>query len=148
MKRLAGLLFLTVACIAMGCPCSSDEEVTDLPLYEPFTGTIPASMKGYEMYSWREGGDWTFTLITGTNRLKTHDEITAVENEVDGDFLKVTVRSLSGIKSLLDLVPANQSVAWISDPSRVKGFSMPPVGTVNDIKSHCDERQLDLLLIE
>jgi len=34
-------------------------------------------MKGYELYSWQNGSNWNFTLITGTNRTKSFDEIIA-----------------------------------------------------------------------
>jgi hypothetical protein len=42
------------------------------------------SMKGYELYSWREksSGDWYFALLPGTNRLKTYDEITAPQTQL------------------------------------------------------------------
>jgi hypothetical protein len=40
--------------------------------------TAPAAaqaMKGWELYSWREGADWRFAIHLGTNRTKTCDEI-------------------------------------------------------------------------
>jgi hypothetical protein len=37
---------------------------------------LPESMKGYELWSWNEGGTWKYTLITGTNRCKEAEEIT------------------------------------------------------------------------
>jgi hypothetical protein len=43
---------------------------------------LPRSMKGYELYSWREGDGWRFGLITGTNRSKTCAEITGGEERV------------------------------------------------------------------
>ncbi|MEK0337566.1 MAG: hypothetical protein QQN41_09055, partial [Nitrosopumilus sp.] len=44
---------------------------------------IPKSMKGYELYSFpvQSEEEWYFTLITGTNRLKTFPEITSDENK-------------------------------------------------------------------
>ena len=41
---------------------------------------LPHSLKGYELYSWEEEGQWYFTLITGTNRTKTLEEITSKED--------------------------------------------------------------------
>ena len=37
---------------------------------------LPHSMKGYELYSWYEESEdqWFYTLVTGTNRLKTIEE--------------------------------------------------------------------------
>jgi len=46
---------------------------------------FPPSMKGYELYSWEEDNQWHFTLITGTNRTKTMEEITSEE-----DFISET----------------------------------------------------------
>jgi hypothetical protein len=46
---------------------------------------LPRSFKGYELYSWEEEGQWHFTLITGTNRIKTIEEITS-----KGDFISET----------------------------------------------------------
>ena len=42
---------------------------------------LPRSMKGYELYSWyaQQEGEWYYTLITATNRLKTWEEITSQE---------------------------------------------------------------------
>jgi hypothetical protein len=41
---------------------------------------LPHSMKGYELYSWSEDSQWHFTLITGTNRNKTLEEIISNED--------------------------------------------------------------------
>jgi len=43
---------------------------------------LPHSMKGYELYSWLEDGQWHFTLITGTNRNKTVEEIGSREDVI------------------------------------------------------------------
>ena len=40
-------------------------------------------MKGYELYSWKVGTDWNYTLITGTNRPKTFEEVSAATGVVD-----------------------------------------------------------------
>jgi hypothetical protein len=36
---------------------------------------LPAAFKGYELYAWSENGQLAFTLIAGTNRQKTLEEI-------------------------------------------------------------------------
>ena len=45
---------------------------------------LPKSMKGYELYSWQQNGKWRFTLVTGTDRDKTLDEIISGEEQVTG----------------------------------------------------------------
>src|SRR4030042_198608 len=46
---------------------------------------LPTSAKGHELYSWQEDSQWPFTLITGTNRNKTLEEIIANVNTVSAD---------------------------------------------------------------
>ena len=43
---------------------------------------LPHSFKGYELYSWQQDNQWNYTLITGTNRDKTVEEIITGNNTV------------------------------------------------------------------
>ena len=45
---------------------------------------LPHSFKGYEIYSWPQDNLWHYTLITGTNRDKTVQEIITGNNTVSG----------------------------------------------------------------
>lgn len=107
---------------------------------------IPESMKGYEMYSWQENKAWNFTLITGTNRLKTRGEIVACGDKVENGFVKITVRDVPQVKALLSRVPAEQYVTWSSNDRMVPGFSMPANKVVTDIQKHCESLNLHLQL--
>ncbi len=76
------------------------------------------SMKGFDLYAWEKGGNIFFTLLPGTNRKKTSEEIyddkNAVEgmiaienkiNEIDtGEyiFLKPILLDTSDLKPLID----------------------------------------------
>ena len=42
------------------------------------------SMKGFELYAWEKGGNIFFTLLRGTNRKKTSEEIYESKNTVEG----------------------------------------------------------------
>ena len=55
--------------------------------------TPKPAMKGYELYSWRQNGDWRFSLVEGTNRRKSYEEITSD---------KITLKGSSGLKAQLD----------------------------------------------
>ena len=59
MKRVT--LLLIVSLLLAGCCPKADSD--------------SESMKGYELYTWQEGGQWYFALLEGTNRLKTDEEI-------------------------------------------------------------------------
>ncbi|HNS07863.1 MAG TPA: hypothetical protein PKZ26_09900 [Anaerolineaceae bacterium] len=73
---------------------------------------LPASLKGYELYSWQQGKTRVYTLTTGTNRTKSFAEITAAENIWEGDYLKISVASLEELKKLLSRLPAETQVFW------------------------------------
>lgn len=75
------------------------------------TDPLPGSLKGYELYAWQEGGTLSFTLITGTNRQKTLEEITAsTPNTSTGDWIFVRGQGSEALHDLLDRVPAETSV--------------------------------------
>lgn len=72
---------------------------------------LPSSLKGYELYAYREGDVLWFTLITGTNRLKTEDEVRVREAEIiDGDWVVIGVSGLSRLADLVARVPAQVPV--------------------------------------
>ena len=41
-------------------------------------------MKGYELYSWQYGGLWRFSILVGTNREKSLEEIQSPDTALDG----------------------------------------------------------------
>lgn len=86
---------------------------------------LPPSMKGYELYSWRRdpGEAWTYTLINGTNRTKTWDEITASESTTSAEgWMKLTVSGQACLQSVLSRLPEGSQVVWIG-PSAVRASS-------------------------
>jgi hypothetical protein len=61
--------------------------------------------------SWREGDEWYFKLITGTNRTKTLQEI--VNNTDDlSDFVDIRVTGVDALLTLLHKLPDGESVFW------------------------------------
>lgn len=72
---------------------------------------LPRSMKGYELYSWLQDSQWHFTLITGTNRTKTMEEITSAEDYIsEAGWVNVHVVGVDAIKEVLSRLPQNESV--------------------------------------
>lgn len=114
---------------------------------------LPRSMKGYELYSWHdEGGDsWRFTLITGTNRLKTGEEIIAEENQVtQSEWVKITADGMEALTALLKRLPPGTELFWLDD-ERLEGvgeltasITLPEANVVETVDKHC--RQLDIQL--
>ncbi len=77
---------------------------------------LPRSFKGYELYSWEEEGQWHFTLITGTNRTKTMEEITSKEDFIsETGWVKIHVVGADAIKDVLSHLPEGESVFWCDE---------------------------------
>jgi len=75
---------------------------------------LPPTTKGYELYVWDESGALSFTLITGTNRLKTASEITTGADARDGEWVVVHGEGVDALERVLARVPAGTSVALSS----------------------------------
>lgn len=136
------LIFLLFLVSLIGC---ENNGLNEPRIEQP---PLPSSMKGYELYSWKTDGKWNYTLITGTNRNKEYDEITAPDNIENVDWIKISAYDLDGLKQLLSRVPANESISWISAPTRVSGFSMPGFPVVIQIEKHCSSLHLTLQVIK
>jgi uncharacterized protein YceK len=97
---------------------------------------LAGSMKGYELYSWQVGEVWYFSLLVGTNRLKTPDEIFAPETRLEG---------LKALERELDKLPRGERVFWSAQ--RVQNTALPPDEMIDTIRAYCRERGI-LLEIE
>ena len=110
---------------------------------------LPNSMKGYELYSWMENGEWNFTLITGTNRNKTVEEIVADGNIVsEGGWVQIHVKGAEAIKTVLGRLPENEEVFWAGGfrgetPSDIN-FSLPSGQITDDIKQFAESKGVNL----
>jgi len=112
---------------------------------------LPASLKGYELYSWPNGADWNFTLITGTDRTKSMDEIMAPASSVsDGGYVKLSVGSVSDLERLLARLPAGSSILWGGIdlggevPSDMVYLTFPPQSMMDEVAAYCSGHQLTL----
>ncbi len=111
---------------------------------------LPHSMKGYELYSWQQDGQWHFTLITGTNRTKTVDEIvTGDDVERSDGWVVLHAIGEQGAKVLLNRVPAGEFVIWnagnIVNPDNqvTMTFTYPPDDIISDIAAYAAQLGLD-----
>lgn len=67
--------------------CNNQQEKNEIKNSTDTTGksTSPQrSMKGFDMYAWKKDGNIFFTLLPGTNRIKTLEEIYNIKNAVEG----------------------------------------------------------------
>ena len=147
-RSFPGLLFVAAFVLA-GCGQLLQSRATPTAWNSP----LPHSGKGYELYSWpaEEKNEWQFTLITGTNRLKTYKEIVSAEDIVsEGGWVKVSVTGTEDLKTLLGQLPTGESVtwnsrAWLEQVGVPAGsIRLPDKDIVSEIESYC--RRLGLAL--
>ncbi len=82
------------------------------------------SFKGIELYSWKmpSSGQWSFTLLPGTNRNKRCEEISDPRQ---------AIHAIAVLKERIAHLAPGESVFWMTP--KCKGLSMPPDNTRDDI---------------
>jgi len=98
--------------------------------------TLAGSMKGYELYSWQSGERWYYSLLPGTNRIKSFAEISA-EN--------VRLPDTEALMMELGRLPAGEWVYWTTQ--RVPGTGLPAGEILAQVMDYCEQSGL-LLEIE
>jgi hypothetical protein len=120
MKIMQTMLFITlVGTVLAGCGASSQATAT----------SFPESMKGYELYSWQEGGQWKFSLLVGTNREKTLEEIQSAD---------ILLSGVDELTSTLKNIPSGQYITWSSRET----LSLPPDEIRSEVERTCKEQGL------
>jgi hypothetical protein len=90
-------------------------------------------LKGVELYSWRDSkGDWVFALLSGTNRLKTAEEVKAPKNQIAG---------LGKLEKAFARLAIDEKVIW---SHHIEGFEYPPEGTIERIEKLARESRVTL----
>ena len=115
--------------------CGGDASPTPVHIAPTVTSTSTQarSMKGWELYSWRMQGAWYFSLVVGTNRLKTFEEVSSPE---------VRVQGIEALKRELNKLAGGEQVFWSGQ--RVPGTSLPPDEIIDAIHAYCRERDIQL----
>jgi hypothetical protein len=114
---------------------------------------LPHSMKGYELYSWLEDNQWHFTLITGTNRNKTLEEIITNEDFIsETGWVQIHVVGVDAIETVISKLPQSESVFWLagirSEQTVPTGISttLPPETIIDIIKEYAAGCGLDFIV--
>lgn len=132
---------------------------TETPIHpfnlENLPETLPHLLKGYELVSWKSDQEWNFTLISGTNRQKTFEELISPESFITEEgYVKITVTSVEDIMRVLERVPAGESIAWSGMsltgqvPSGTIYFSYPPQEIMDELFMLANERGFDLYTLQ
>ena len=105
------------------------------------------SMKGYELYSWKVGHKWHYSLLIGTNRNKSIDEIVKNKNIKIGD---------EALRAELKKLAKGQEVFWLSEAPRGStraatkhstGFKHPSRKRIERLMDYCNEIGIKLTLL-
>lgn len=147
-KGICLILFLIIWLAA--CSRISNSNNVSLATTVVVPDLLPHSMKGYELYSWLAGDDWHFTLITGTNRLKTLEEITLGEDVVTPDgWVSINVVGVDALKKVLTRLPPDEEILWVGGKGFQAGeFELPDQGILSNIQTYCQQLELVLSLSE
>jgi hypothetical protein len=112
---------------------------------------LPNSLKGYELYSWLQNNQWHFTLITGTNRNKTLEEIISPDDYIsEAGWVQIQVTGIEAIKKVLNKLPQGESIFWLdrlrSDQTATDSvnITLPDMLFINSIKECVAQNGLDL----
>jgi hypothetical protein len=107
---------------------------------------LPSSMKGYELYSWQEDDGWHFTLITGTDRNKTLEEITSGTYFIsEMGWVNIHCIGEEAMKTVLGKVPPGEWISWRDGAFLSDGgiLTLPPQNIIDNIKNYAVEHGLD-----
>lgn len=111
---------------------------------------FPASPKGYELYSWSDADLWHFTLITGTNRLKSSEEIISGGNVLDEEgWVKITTGDVQALIMVLEGLQGGEEIFWldgklVQSSAETIPFSFPPEDIIRQVRQHSDQLGLKL----
>ena len=149
MNRLFNIpLFLLVSTL----PFSSCKENTDSLDSSEFvsvkldTITLNPSMKGWELYSWPVNAKWKYSLLVGTNAVKTLTQVTNNPISVIGeDSLKLVINKLPKGEEIIWIGQLWLESAWRSNFGDIK---LPPRIIQLEIKEYCDSKDIKLTIEE
>ena len=109
-------------------------------------GMRQTSTQGYELYSWKVKGHWRYSLLPGTKRSRSYEEITAPG---------VVRRDADALKTELRKLPKGEQVFWMSDApagasksaaGQLLNVKHPSRTRIKSIKAMCDRLGIKLKL--
>lgn len=149
MKSLQFLINFSLILSLFGfaeCSKENDLEAYPVAVIKLDTLTFYPSMKGWELYSWPNGADWNYSILPGTNRVKSYEEVTTNS---------ILVRGIDSLKMVLDKIPENESIFWIGEEwlercwgTNYGDLSLPDFMTILEIEAYCIQNNLHLNISE
>lgn len=131
------LLMLFYSICLMNCSRENLSTASELKKLDLDAITFQHSMKGWELYSWPVGSNWNYSILAGTNRAKTLEEITSNP---------ITVSGKDSLKLLLSKFPANENLFWSGKTwnNNAGNLSLPDQLTITEIQGYCTQKSIVL----
>lgn len=146
------ILACTIA-IVSACKHSSDSNLHPgadcASTAKPDTLNLPGNqLKGWEIYSWPACGDWNFSLLYGTNVLKSYEEVTG--RQASGRFV-IRVWGKNELKKVLQRIPGGEAVSlvgegWLQQTWGAGAYGdlrLPPAAMINELHQMATQAGLD-----
>lgn len=122
------------------------------PMSSIDTLNVPHQLKGYEIYSWPEGNEWYFSIMAGTNRIKTYSEV--ISTNPSGVHL-ITVTRIDALKLVLAKFPENEYITLIGQGwlhncwgGNYGNIQLPPQNYIDEITQFCAQKKLILQITD
>ena len=145
MKSFIWFSFPVLMIVCIISACSPEQEDTDSPIGVLDFDTIDfqPSMKGWELYSWPVRDNYCHSLLQGTNRIKSYNEV------IHNDYV---VFGTDSLKMLLACLPEGESIFWLGRDWLERCWGGQPYGEltvpvpdiVDEIEDFCSDHGLDL----
>jgi hypothetical protein len=142
MNKVFIIFVLFCSVLLSGC---ADENSEIIPAQNT-TVMFDHSMTGWELYSWQIEDNWNYSILVGTSRLKTYEEVTSSE---------VLVTGKEKLKEVLNLFPENEYITWIGQGwlsrcwhNSYNNLELPPELIIDNIKEFCNEMNIILIVTD
>jgi hypothetical protein len=137
------ILISIVLCLIILTGCSTDNTPIQGPNDEINISNLEFvhSEKGWELYSWFDGKAWNYSILEGTNRFKSLDEVK--EN-------KIRVTGEEKLMVVLKKLPKDDTLTWIGPmwlaawQTTYGNLNLPPQEIIDKIKQFCEKINLSL----
>ena len=107
---------------------------------------IEHSTSGWELYSWKIEHHWKYSILIGTSRIKTYEEVTSSKMMVTGELK---------LKEILRLLPEGEQVTWIGKgwlercwQGNYNNLELPPDMIIEEMRQYCKEINIILYVTD
>lgn len=143
--RLVYTLGISTILLLLSCSKEPVLDIREGMIFNPDSIQFESNEKGWELYSWKSNDIWRYSLLPGTNRVKSTDEILSNPYTVNGrEQLKLIIRQ----------IPSGETITWFGTDwvtAHVEGvnkiFKMPPLLTQYDVFHFADMNSIELTVV-